>query len=417
MKKFIAAMLIFSALAPYNVLAEEITLNPPQIYNNEINPLLISDAVGVDIYIEDCQVRKDSSAHFNLFNSKGELVGTDEKWIDSDTDMVHLQFNVPQYEIGEVFTLGLVDGLSTLTYYSYTIHPGNTIELGTYAATDDGGNIIHGNNFALSAIPNFERVINLYYNGELKELPQYCKIIDGIGMAPAQAFGDAIGMAAQYFEEYNSFTLSIGEQQLIYNIDTSYATLFGTDTELSHAPLFIDDTLYIPIRDTLTALGCTIETWEGYDHIDVIAPMSPIIQEYRNRERVNQEGITSRTDYLIWVSKSDFTVKVYKGSRYNWECIKTAPCAIGAPGTPTIEGQFEYQYPGGYWDYGSYYVYPTMMFYGGYALHSTLRATGGGVWDDRVGVMISHGCVRLHPNDIEWIYKLIPIGTRIYVTP
>ncbi len=417
MKKIIAATLILSALAPFCVFADEITADETAVYEQATNPLMLSDAVGVDIHIDDCQVRLDSSAHFNLFNSKGELVATDEKWIDGETDTIHLQFSVPQYEIGEVFTLGLVDGLYSLTYYTYSIYAGEALEIATYASTDEYGNLIHGNNFSLSATPVFERAINLYYDNELKELSPYGKIIDGIGMVPAQAFADAVGMTGEYFEEYNSFTLSAGTEQLIFNIDNTYATLFGTDTELSHAPIFVDDVLYIPVRDALTALGCEIQTWEGLDHIDVIAPMSPIIKEFRSKERVNREGITSRTNYLIWVSKSDFTVKVYKGSRYNWECIRTAPCAIGAPGTPTVEGQFEYLYPGGYWDYGSYYVYPTMMFYGGYALHSTLRATGGGVWDDRVGVMISHGCVRLHPEDIEWIYKLIPIGTRIYVTP
>jgi L,D-transpeptidase ErfK/SrfK len=58
-----------------------------------------------------------------------------------------------------------------------------------------------------------------------------------------------------------------------------------------------------------------------------------------------------------------------------------------------------------------------MVFYGGYALHSTLRAWGGGLYDDSVGVQNSHGCVRLHPTDIDWLYSIIPIGTKVYVTP
>ena len=33
-----------------------------------------------------------------------------------------------------------------------------------------------------------------------------------------------------------------------------------------------------------------------------------------------------------------------------------------------------------------------------------------------VGVNISHGCVRLHPSDINWIANTIPFYTRIYIT-
>ncbi len=377
-----------------------------------------SDKVVVDIIVGNHQVEIDSSAHFNLFNSEGVLVSTAEAWIGGDTESVSLVFNIENgYNLGEIFTLGFVDGFHSLTYYTETIKPGGSFELGTYYYYDENNQLIAGDTFAMDAEPNFERGLNFYYNNKLIEMADRGRLVDGIGMLSAYEMGKAMGLSVKYHEDYNSLTMSLGDEQLIFNIDTTYATFFGTDLNLSHAPVWIDETIYIPVRDVLNALSCTIDLWQDADHIDVIAGESPVIVEYRSRERVNREGITSRTNYLIWISKSDFTVKVYEGERYNWQCIYTAPCAIGAPWTPTVEGQFEYLYRGGLWDYGSYYVYPTMMFYGGYALHSTLRSYGGGEWDGRVGVMISHGCVRLHPQDIEWIYSRIPIGTRIYVTP
>jgi len=30
--------------------------------------------------------------------------------------------------------------------------------------------------------------------------------------------------------------------------------------------------------------------------------------------------------------------------------------------------------------------------------------------------MISHGCVRLKPDDINWLVETIPIDTKVYVT-
>lgn len=32
-----------------------------------------------------------------------------------------------------------------------------------------------------------------------------------------------------------------------------------------------------------------------------------------------------------------------------------------------------------------------------------------------VGRAVTHGCMRLHDDDIEWLYEHIPVGTRVYV--
>ena len=68
------------------------------------------------------------------------------------------------------------------------------------------------------------------------------------------------------------------------------------------------------------------------------------------------------------------------------------------------------------WDYNSYYVGPVLVFYRGYALHSTLLNYGGGEYDGTVRAHISHGCIRMHPQDINWIADTIPVGTKIYIT-
>lgn len=407
-----------SALPSAEPTAEPVETAPTAAPTAEpVNPALISDAVGVDINIAPHQWVVDSIAKFNLFDKDGNLVGTSEQWIGGNTHSIRLQFSVPQYVVGDTFTLGLVDGFKSLKYYNDIITPGGSFILGTYAMEGKNGEVIHGNNFAMDADPNFRTAINFYYDNKQIPLWPMGQIIDGTGMVSAYDIGKAVGMKVEYHAKYNSITMSIGSEQLIFNLGSTYSTFFGKDTFISHAPIWSGDAILVPIRDTLNALGCTINLWQSEDHIDVIANRSPVITEYRNSERVNREGITSRTNYLVWVSKSDYRVKLYQGSRYNWECILTAPCAIGAPDSPTIEGQFEYQYNGGVWSYPNFYVSPTLVFHGGYALHSTLKSWNGGMYDDSVGVKISHGCVRMHPKDIDFIYKTIPIGTRIYVTP
>ncbi len=44
----------------------------------------------------------------------------------------------------------------------------------------------------------------------------------------------------------------------------------------------------------------------------------------------------------------------------------------------------------------------------GYQLHGTPYANS-------IGTAVTHGCVRLHDDDIEWLYDNVPVGTRVYL--
>ncbi len=151
-------------------------------------------------------------------------------------------------------------------------------------------------------------------------------------------------------------------------------------------------------------------------HITV-RPLSTLdVWESKAESVVNDNNIWSDTPYLIWVSKANFRVSVFLKENGEWDCIKHFPCSIGAPGTPTITGQYRYYQYQDKWDYGSYYVGPIMRFYGGYAIHSTLVNNNGTDRDGRVGKMISHGCVRVRPENINWLTYYVPLGTKIYIT-
>ncbi len=119
---------------------------------------------------------------------------------------------------------------------------------------------------------------------------------------------------------------------------------------------------------------------------------------------------------MVWIDKSNFRLHVYTGRKNKWVEEKSFPCAIGAPDSPTITGSFEYEYRVSRWDYPGYYVGPCLVFYGNYAIHSVLLYNDGTPYDNRTGVMISHGCVRLHKSDIDWLAANLPLGSRIYIT-
>ena len=44
----------------------------------------------------------------------------------------------------------------------------------------------------------------------------------------------------------------------------------------------------------------------------------------------------------------------------------------------------------------------------GYQLHGTPYANS-------IGTAATHGCVRLHDEDIEWLYENVPVGTKVYL--
>jgi hypothetical protein len=44
----------------------------------------------------------------------------------------------------------------------------------------------------------------------------------------------------------------------------------------------------------------------------------------------------------------------------------------------------------------------------GYLLHGTPDTTS-------IGTAATHGCLRLHDGDLEWLYRHVPVGTKVYI--
>ena len=248
------------------------------------------------------------------------------------------------------------------------------------------------------------------------DLSPAARLIDGVTYVPLRQVAESLGLSVRYDGYYNSVAVNIGDREVAYNIGSPITNYFGEDRMMNGSTRSIDGYVFVPVRSLAEAFETGIQVLDFVDHFDVILGKSQVVQDYYDSFYVNQMGIGSKTNYLIWVSKSEYKVRAYTGQQHTWVPIAEFPCAIGAPETPTITGQFDYFSRESTWDYGTYYVGPIMRFYNGYALHSTLLYYGGGEYDGRVGVQISHGCVRLHPDDINWLVDNIPLYTRIWVT-
>ncbi len=125
-------------------------------------------------------------------------------------------------------------------------------------------------------------------------------------------------------------------------------------------------------------------------------------------------GYDSETEYLIWVSRYTQKVMVFQGSARNWKLIRTFPCGSGSNTTPTPPGAFRTEYRNTRWDYGGYYVGMPTIFNGGHAFHTVLLNYDGSYYNGTVGRPLSHGCVRMLPDDCRFIYEL-PLHTRVIV--
>lgn len=130
---------------------------------------------------------------------------------------------------------------------------------------------------------------------------------------------------------------------------------------------------------------------------------------------VDLMGYSSATNYLIWVSRYTQKVMVFQGSKGNWKLIKTMPCSSGSNYTPTPGGIYKLRYHTPKWYFTSYYVTNVSSFTsGGHAFHSILYNYNGSIYDGRVGIPLSHGCVRMLEQDCAYIYRL-PVETTIII--
>lgn len=124
---------------------------------------------------------------------------------------------------------------------------------------------------------------------------------------------------------------------------------------------------------------------------------------------------SSSTPYIALVNRSTHKVAIFQGYQGNWNCIKYWSCADGKASTPTVTGVFKVGSRGYYFNSGAYRCYWWTQFYGDYLFHSVLYNHSGVLMDGRVGVALSHGCVRLQIDNAKWIYDNIPSGTTVVV--
>lgn len=321
-----------------------------------------------------------------------------------------LTFSVPAYEIGKTFILHMSEGEAELTYNGAQ---GAYFILQTYSAPNsDLTGLEYCTDFYMELNPANEKIVNLSLDGEIRSDLALYTYPEGI-LISASALS-ALGIKINSLTD-GGISLYNGETSLLLYPGQLCAYRGSEAFNLSLAPQSINGELYVPVADTASVFGCAIEYSDDGHTLNLALGYSSVNRTADERT-INNRGVSSDTNYLIWVSKSEYTLRVYKGSAGSWHRVNSFSCAIGAPATPTCEGTYKYYQYQTRWEYPTYYVGPIMRFNGGFAIHSTLLRYNGTPADNRVGVRISHGCIRLRPENINWLAAAMPLYTTVYVT-
>ena len=89
---------------------------------------------------------------------------------------------------------------------------------------------------------------------------------------------------------------------------------------------------------------------------------------------------------------------------------------VGKPSTPTITGIFNISGRKSSFRTNEYQVKYATRIKDGYYYHSILYdSTGSYIIDGRLGMALSHGCIRLDTDNAKWIYENIPDNTTVII--
>lgn len=202
--------------------------------------------------------------------------------------------------------------------------------------------------------------------------------------------------------------------ELVYNSGGRTAHIYGEKTinianyPQNHYITYADGTAPSKIFDTVqSAYRGNYKSSYNPDYLDIT-----------KQNFVNSKGYSSSTKYLVWANLATQKVNVFEGSKGNWKLIKVFRCASGAPATPTPQGVTYVTYKQTAWKTDNYVCKPIVRFYPntGYAFHSVLyKPDESGIKDGTIGYPVSHGCLRMKPSSIQWIYDNIPTKTTVVI--
>jgi len=134
---------------------------------------------------------------------------------------------------------------------------------------------------------------------------------------------------------------------------------------------------------------------------------------------VNKAGHSSKTNYLLVTDIARQKLYIFNLQDSFWTLNRTFDCSTGVNSSPTTTGIFLLSERGD-WFYSNRLGAGAMYwirFNNQYLVHSVPMDGNRNIIqnENKVGVKMSSGCIRLLLDDAKWLYKTIPDGTTIVI--
>lgn len=401
LKKGLFLAIIIAVFLCVNAYAQDGVFNTVKIYfGGNTTPTIVEGDAVLQLYSEDGTTLLDTKTYA----------------VKRGYGPFEVVFNVPDYSIGTKFKF-VVSGIVDATHHNGFYAKEHILE--TYSMPDENGVQQYYTSFYMDLCTKWNKEAIIRIPGVEKTLFYHCLTEDEVYVTVDLLEKLDIKCEKHYDEEKPYIVLSTDSAHSArFYINDIYALFGGEGVNLAQPTFEIDSMPFVPLSKVATYFACNyVVAHEDSFCREITLTPSVYSEKYAKAQRMNTSNISSKTDYMIWVSKKDFEVNIFKGSKNNWQLVTTFPCSIGKPSSPTVEGQFEYHQYQPIWKYDKYYCGPVMRFYRGYAFHSYLIKYDGTAYDDRLGMKVSAGCVRMHPKDIKWMVANIPMYTKVVVTP
>ena len=177
------------------------------------------------------------------------------------------------------------------------------------------------------------------------------------------------------------------------------------------------------VTPTVTATPTVTPTTTATPTVTPTMTATPTVTATPTPPPTSTPGPEAYYPRLILVDQDEQWVYVYE----NGEQIHSIPCSTGKEGeetyTPAWEGEVGY-YVGTFFSFGVYADEAWYLFdhYGGMLIHGApyTMEDGEKVYQelDALGVRpMSHGCIRLPPEDAGWLTEWNPEGAHMIITP
>ena len=373
-----------------------------------------SKGIYIGVYADKNPDFRAEDVTFSLYSEDGVKLGEDTFFLCADDTTYVLYYDV-DFVTGDKFLLELTKGAQAFEIGGKEIPLYNYGVIETYAMLNEENEVVIGNRFDVNLKSGKDIPMDMYIKGSLVNSKNSIKSLYGVPFCEMYKLieylyldkdcltvdGDTVTVA------YDGKTVSVtvGKDEVVYGD--------GTRENIGANAWYYGGKTYVPIIPFAKTFSAEFKEYKS----DFAYDMDIYPKKIKDAENfVIKNGIDSKTNYLIWISKKDFRLHLFKGEKGNWHLTDSYPCTIGAPSTPTITGQFDYIEKIPKWYYQKYYVGPVMRFHNGYAIHTVLLKYDGTEYDGRVEKKLSLGCIRVKKNVMEYLAKTVPLKTKIFIT-